>query len=234
MVGVSARDQRGRMPAAALAAVWIGGALAAAVLATRLLQGALPVFTFVWLLVPLAALVRRRDAGRVGIRRVPLSLLGPSTLALASASAVLFGAFEPWSGAYRQLVQKALSSDPVDTTFGWLAHYDGAGSWLAFVLFGGLVTIFAEELFFRGWLLQLLCRQTTALRAVAVQAALFALLQALAATQLTPLRGALYAGVYAFVGNGLVGGWAAWRTRSIWPSLLVAGALNPVLTALLI
>jgi membrane protease YdiL (CAAX protease family) len=41
----------------------------------------------------------------------------------------------------------------------------------------------------------------------------------------------VYAVAYAFVGIGLVGGWAAARTRSIWPSLIAAVALNAVLTA---
>jgi membrane protease YdiL (CAAX protease family) len=217
---------------ATVAGIWIVAALAAAVLVVRRLDGALPVFTFVLLLVPLASLVRHGDAARVGIRRVGLGVLARTTAIAAVAVAALTVAVEPWSGAFGALVEEALATDPVDTTFGWLARYDGPGAWAGFVLYSGLVTIFAEELFFRGWLLQLVGRHTGALRAIVAQAVLFSLLQLLPALLLSSLEAVVYVTVYSFVAIGLVGGWAAWRTASIWPSLLVATAFNALLTAL--
>ena len=150
----------------ALGVAWIVGALVALVLATRHLDGAAPVFTVVWLVVPLVTVLRRRDPGRVGLRPVPVSRLVRTTVFAALAGACLTLAVEPWSGAYGALVDEALATDPVDSTFGWLVAHDGPGSWAAFVLFGGLVTIFAEELFFRGWLLQLLLWHTSPARAI--------------------------------------------------------------------
>ncbi len=217
-------------PAAAVAASWILGAFAAAVGATWGLGGALPIFTAIWLAVPLATLLHHRDPARIGIRRVPVRELALTTGVAAVLVLCLTTAVEPWSEAYAGLVHETLAVDPVDITFGWLVHFDGAGAWAAFVLFSGLVTIFAEELFFRGWLLQLLCRHTKPTRAIVVQAALFAMPQMLAAAFLSPTQGVVYVAVYAFTAIGLVGGWAAWRTASIWPSLIVATALNAILS----
>lgn len=218
----------------AVAAAWIVGALLALALATGYLDGAAPVFTVVWLVVPLVALARHRDPGRIGIRAVGLRGLVGTTAVAGLATAALTVAVEPWSGAYGALVDEALSTDPVDTTFGWLAHHDGLAAWAGFVLFSGLVTIFAEELFFRGWLLRLLGRHTTPARAIVGQAALFSVVQALPALLLSPVEGVVFVAAYAFVAVGLVGGWAAWRTASIWPSLVVATTLNAVLTALIV
>ena len=215
-----------------VAVAWIVAALSAAALAAWRLDGAIPVFTFAWLLVPLVALVRHGDPGRIGFRRVPLGLLARTAGVAALAVTALTAVAEPWSGAYGALVDEALATDPVDTTFGWLARYEGLGAWAGFVLFSGLVTIFAEELFFRGWLLQLLGRHAGALRAIVAQAFLFSLLQLLPALLLSSVEAAVYVGVYSFAAIGVVGGWAAWCTASIWPSLLVATAFNAVLTAL--
>lgn len=224
----------GRVPGrtVTLAAAWIGAALVAAALAVWRLEGAVPVFTFVLLLVPLVSLVRHGDTARVGLRRVGAGLLARTTAVAALAIAVLTAAVEPWSHAYEALVEEALATDPVDPTFGWLARYDGFGSWAGFVLFTGLVTIFAEELFFRGWLLQLLLRHTGPAPAIVGQAVLFSLLQAIPAFLLSSVEAAVYVGVYAFAAIGLVGGTAAWRTASIWPSLIAATTFNAVLTYL--
>jgi membrane protease YdiL (CAAX protease family) len=216
-----------------LAIGWIAAALAALALVGWRLGAALPVFTVLWLIVPLVALVRHADPGRVGIRRVPGRALARATLLAAAAVTLLFAALEPWSHAYDELVDEAISADPPDPTFGLVARFDGAGSWAGFVLFGGLVTLFAEELFFRGWLLQLLGRHTRPALAIGGQALAFAALQTLPALMLTPLRAGVYVVAYALVGNGLVCGWAAWSTGSIWPSLAIAATFNPVLTALL-
>ena len=70
------------------------------------------------------------------------------------------------------------------------------------------------------------------MRAVVAQAALFSVVQTLPALLLAPLEGVVFVGVYAFALVGVVGGWAAWRTASIWPSLAVAATLNALLTAL--
>ena len=100
--------------------------------------------------------------------------------------------------------------------------------------YSGLVTIMAEELFFRGWLLQLLLRRMDRTRAVVLQATLFALPQLLPALLMPTTQGIVYVVVYSWLIIGLVGGWAAARTSSILPSLVSATILNFVLAAILL
>jgi hypothetical protein len=70
--------------------------------------------------------------------------------------------------------------------------------------------------------------------AIALQAALFVVPNGLAALALPPLPGIVYAVGYSFVCVGVVGGWAAWRTGSIFPSLLTQTLLNLALTAIIL
>ena len=144
---------------------------------------------------------------------------------------LLSGLVEPWSRAYGDLVRAALAGEPPDTTFAWLVRFSGPVAWGGLLLYSGLVTIFAEELFFRGWLLQAFLRRMRPAWAILLQAALFTLPQLLAALLLRPLQGAVYGVVYSFLAVGVIGGWAAWRTRSIWPSLAAAALWNLLMTA---
>ncbi len=82
-------------------------------------------------------------------------------------------------------------------------------------LFTVLVTIFAEELFFRGWLLYWLGKRMTAFWAILLQALLFSLLQAIVAMFLSPTQTVVHIAFDTFLAIGVIGGWAAWRTHSI-------------------
>ena len=216
--------------ATTVAWIWILGALVASVVAAWKLDAAAPLFTVIWLVVPLFSLVRHGNPERIGIRAVALSEVARASAVAGLAVACLTLAVEPWSGAYSALVTEALSADPADITFGWLARFDGLGAWAGFIAFGGLVTIFAEELFFRGWLLQMLCRHMRSALAILVQAALFTLPQALVALFLGPTQAVVYITVYSFAAVGIAGGYAAWRTASIWPSLALASTFNAIMT----
>jgi membrane protease YdiL (CAAX protease family) len=209
---------------------WVAAALALLWPVSQLVGGSLPVFTIVWLGVPLAAVLVWRDASQVGFRAVPLLEVAKVTGITLAGLALVTVAVEPWTGAYTRLVSMALGGN--DATFRWLVAFDGFTGWAGFVLFTLLVTIFAEELFFRGWLLNWLRGHMPVAWALVVQAGLFTVPQVLAALLMPPLQGVVYAAAYAFVGIGLIGGWAAARTRSIWPSLIAAVVLNAVLTAL--
>ncbi len=208
---------------------WIVLALASLVPVTLLLQGQFPLFTTIWLGVPLIAVLVTRDARRVGFRAVPRAEYLRVTAINAGLLALLAAPLELWSHTTRQMMTVTLAAEPPDTTFAWLIRYDGPGAWLAFLLYGGLVTLFAEELFFRGWLLQFARPRMHPVAAIALQACLFALLNSIVALFLPPLPGLLYAVIFAGVGVGGIGGWAAWRTGSIWPGLTVAAILNVLL-----
>jgi len=140
--------------------------------------------------------------------------------------------FEPWSHTYQMLLSEVISSSHPDTTFGWLSKIPGPTGWAGLVLYSGFVTLFAEELFFRGWLLNLLQSRLSTGTAIQLQAILFTLPQLLAAFLLPPLPGLLYAIIYSWLAIGLIGSWAASRTRSIWPSLISATICNLVMSIL--
>lgn len=56
-----------------------------------------------------------------------------------------------------------------------------------------------------------------------IQATLFTLLvNLLVATIMSPLQAIIYLLPYSWLGVGVINGWAAARTRSIWPGLIVS------------
>ncbi len=213
-------------------AIWSILALAVLFPIARLLDGSFPVLTAVWILVPLGATLLARDASRIGFRAVPWRLLIPTTAICTGAMLAINLMVEPWSHTYRTLVALAVSADSPDTTFAWLLRFPRAPALGAMFLYSGLITIYAEELFFRGWLLLLLTRRLGPIWAVLLQATLFTLPNLMAAIALPLMQGSLYAVIYTWLSVGIVGGWAASRTGSIWPSLISAALCNLVLVAL--
>lgn len=214
-------------------ALWGGLALASLIPVTALLDGAFPIFTAVWILVPLAVVIVQKDASRVGFRAVPWrECVQTSALNIGGLLLVML-LFEPWSHTYQKLLDVVLASRPPDTTFAWLLRFPRLPALGGMLLYSGLVTLFGEELFFRGWLLQLLRRRWGPRWAVAVQALCFVGPNLLVAFVIPPLQGVLYVLVYTWLAIGVIGGWAAQRTSSIWPSLLAATVGNLVLVALL-
>lgn len=214
-----------------LAFLWLLAALLLTILVTFFLQGAFPIFTFAMLLPIFVGFARKRNAEAIGFRPLPLKELARYAILCLADSLFLMAVFEPWSHTYRALFTEAVSSSHPDAMFGWLARFPGLAGWAGFTLYGAFVALFAEEVFFRGWLLNWLKSQMSEWKAILWQAALFTLPQLLAAFLLPPLQGVLYAGVYSWLAIGVVNGWAASRTRSIWPGLVSATLYNIVMTA---
>jgi membrane protease YdiL (CAAX protease family) len=186
------------------------------------------------LVVPLVAVLRSRNAGAVGFQAVPWRRFLVTTTINIGVILLLGGLCEVWTSTYGTLVARAVQGESLDSTFAWLVRYEGISAWSGMLLYSGLVTIFGEELFFRGWLLQALLKRFRPAGAIAIQAVLFTVPQALAALLLPPLQGILYVVVYSWLAIGMVGGWAAWRTQTIWPSLLSATLFNLIITFLVL
>jgi membrane protease YdiL (CAAX protease family) len=208
------------------AVIWLALDLLILLAAQQWLKGSFPLFTFAWLLPPLIVLLISRDPGQIGIRGVALKMFLPALGLNALGVFLIAIVCEPWSHAYQALLQKALEAPAPDTTFAWLLRFPGWPGYVLMFLYTGLVTIFAEELFFRGWLLLWLEKKMPATWAILLQALLFTLPQAIAALFLSPIQGAVYVIAYSFFAIGVIGGWAAWRTKSIWPSLITASLMN--------
>jgi membrane protease YdiL (CAAX protease family) len=215
-----------------LAIGWVLVALAMLYPAKKILDGTFPIFTVVWLVVPLIAILRNRDSSRIGIQAIRWMELFKFSLINLAFSLALTALFEPWSHTYQVLFSAAITGSHPDTTFGWLVRFPGLAGWGCFVLFAGLVTIFAEELFFRGWLLHWLQSLMSHKKAILLQATLFTLPQILAAFLLPPVQGILYVVIYSWLATGLIGGWVASRTQTIWPSLVSATIYNLIMAIL--
>jgi membrane protease YdiL (CAAX protease family) len=221
-------------PAVRAFEIWAAVALVALLPVTLALDGSFPIFTVVWVLVPVIVVLRTKDATRIGFRSVPTSLLLQTTAINLGLFFALMLAFEPWSHTYERLLEFVVSTQPLDTTFAWLVRLPRPPALAAMAVYSGLVTLFGEELFFRGWLLQALRSRTGTPSAIILQATLFAIPNTLVAFALPLPEGILYVVVYAWLTIGIVGGWAAARTGSIWPSLVTATVGNLVLVGLLL
>ncbi len=228
---VKALPSRQKLPVIVFT-IWALLALACLWPVAQMLRGPFPIFTVVWIVVPLGAVWLTKDARRVGFRAIAWRQLAQTTALNLGGLLLLMLLFEPWSHTYQRLLALVLSAPTPDTTFAWLLRFPRISALRLMVLYSGLVTLFGEELFFRGWLLQLLQKRWGAGWAVFLQALLFTVPNLLVAIALPPLQGILYALIYTWLGIGMVGGWAASRTGSIWPSLISATLCNLALVAL--
>ncbi len=210
--------------------LWALLALIALLPVTLLLDATFPLLTVIWIVVPLLSVVRRKDTRRVGFRPVEWRTLLTTTAINLVVLWGLMALFEPWTHVYRLLLQETLAHLHPDTTFAWLARFQGAPAWGGLFVYSGLVTLFGEELFFRGWLQQWLARRLARPWAIALQAALFSIPQLLVTLVFPPLQGIVWVIIYAWLAIGIVGGWSASRTQSIWPSLISATLTNFLLT----
>lgn len=229
--GLETSAQRFSRNRVSIAFLWTGLALVALVVTPLILQTTTPIFQIFWLVVPLICLIRHRDTSRIGFRTPDRRQGIRVALAAGVAYAILLILVEPWSGVYDRLLVLALEGP--DPTFAWIVRIDGLGGWVGLALFSGFVTLYSEELFFRGWLLQALNRRTTPRVAVVGQAVVFTIFQSIPVFFFDPPQGVLYLLIYAF-GLGVIVGEAAQHTQSIWPGLAVVTVTNLVLTAILV
>ena len=102
---------------------WCLLALASLIPVTALLEGSFPIFTVLWILVPLGVVLKTRDARRVGFRRIPWREFVRVTAINLGGLFLISLVIEPWSHTYQRLLEAALSSRTPDTTFAWLLRY---------------------------------------------------------------------------------------------------------------
>lgn len=217
------------------ALIWLILAVAAAIIFSFWQEISLPIFTLLFLLIPSIVLLTRKDAAKIGMGKIDgVKILKWAAINLG-ALILIYAIFEPWSGAYAFLLDEATKASATDPTFTWLKILDGVGGWVGMFMFSGLVTIFAEELFFRGWLLNLLKPKVGGFWANVIQAALFTLPQlVLALIMPTPMMGIVYGLVYAFGAIGMVNGYVALQTGAIWPNLIAATVMNIILSLIIL
>jgi membrane protease YdiL (CAAX protease family) len=205
---------------------WSLMAVILSILFSILLKASFPLFTLIWIGVPLIVVLRKKDTGFVGFSGIPLKEFIKVTLINLGITLAIIGLFEPWSHTYQTLIRLATDSNTPDVTFAWLKRYNGVKSWLGMFIFGGFVTMFGEEIFFRGWLFQFLKKRINPYWAIIIQALLFIIPNLIAALFMSRIQGVIYTVIYTGIAIGVAGGWAAKRTNSIWPSLVSASIVN--------
>ncbi len=217
------------------ALTWLLGAMLVAIGFSLWQDLNLPIFTLLFLALPFINLLIRKDTRRIGMGNIGWKQVLKWAGINLAALIVIYAVFEPWSGAYRFLLQEATGPNTTDPTFAWLTIFSGFGGWLGMFLFSGLVSIFAEELCFRGWLLRVLTPKMGPFWANLIQAALFTLPQLVVAFLMPkPLMGIVYGLVYAFGAIGLINGWVSHKAGAIWPNLIAATVMNLILAMVLL
>ena len=218
-----------------LALIWFLAATAIAFFFALWQNLSLPIFTVLFLAVPLVNLIINQDAQQIGMGKIKFKILLKWTGINLGALILVYAIFEPWSGAYAFLLEEATAPTSSDPTFALLRLVDGLGGWAAMFLFTALISIFAEELFFRGWLQNLLRPKVGNLWANVIQAAIFTLPQLIVALIMpSPIMGLVYGLIYAFGAIGLINGWVVSRAGAIWPNLLAASLMNLILSVVIL
>lgn len=226
----SADEATASTPSTAFAAGWLAAAAVAAVVVPIAIGAALPVLTFVWLAVAAVALRRRGTPSVLGLVRPPRGELVRVTAIASLAMTVLFGVAELLAHPYRELLDLVREESSPDSTFAWVVEYGRGWGLVGFAVYGVFVTIFAEEIVFRGVLMTRL-RQRGTVVAVGGTTVAFAAVQALPAALVPPAAALAFLLVDAVLAVGVVGGLAAYRTRSIHPALVAITVANVVVLA---
>ena len=162
--------------------------------------------------IPLLALrtlgipiVRTLRLGRPSPAALPLVALlaAPAATGLAGLVAILQGAVIEVPESYREIMRRLVTTD------------SGGGLALAILVFAVLPAL-CEETLFRGFVLRGLLQRTSPAKAILWSALLF---------------GAFHFDLYRLLPTavlGLVLGWVAWATGSLWPSIVLHAANNTI------
>jgi membrane protease YdiL (CAAX protease family) len=189
-----------------------------------------PVLTLVWLAIAAGVLWRTGTPSALGLVRVPRREFARVTVAATLAMTVLFGSAEALTDPYRELLELIRDESSPDSTFVWVIEHGRGWGLVGFAVYGGLVTIFAEEIVFRGALMTRLRRRGPWV-AVGGSTVAFAAVQALPAALLSRSAAVGFLVIDAVLAVGVVGGLAAYRTRSVLPSLIAVTVANVAVLA---
>lgn len=220
----------GRPSSQAVTIGWLSAAAVAAFVVPLVIGATLPVLTFVWLVIAVIVLRRAGTPSALGLVRVPGGELLWVTVAATVAMTLLFGAAEVVTHPYRELLDLIREESTPDSTFAWVIEHGLGWGLVGFAVYGGLVTIFAEEIVFRGALMTRL-RPRGPWVAVGGTTVAFAAGQALPAALLSAGAGVGFLVIDAVLAVGVIGGFAAYRTGSIYPALVAITVANVVVLA---
>lgn len=201
-----------------LALIWLLAAIFIAIAFSLWQDLNIPVFTLLFLILPLSNLLIQKDAKRIGMGWISFGNVVKWAGINLAALILIYAIFEPWSGAYAFILEQATSQGSSDPTFAWLTLFTGWTGWVGMFFFTGLISIFAEEVCFRGWLLRTFLPKVGPLWSNVIQAALFTLPQLIVVLLMpSPIMGTIYGFVYGFIAIEMINGWVSQKAGAIWP-----------------
>ena len=193
--------------------IWIMGSLLATTVAFIFLQADFPFFIYLNLILSLIIVFKSKRIHQFGINILPAKKLVLFAFVNLVSILMVYLLIEPWAHIYEKLLEISLEQG-VDITFGWILYYPKIIALLIVLIFGGFVTIFSEELFFRGILEGYLLQKWSPGRAIAVQSIIFS------------VEGLLYIIFYSIIVIGIINGIIVYKSKSIFPSVIAASFAN--------
>lgn len=188
-----------------------------------------PLFSMLWLVVSILMGLNQK-VHVLGFEKETLKGSLKLSGIFLGISWILIGLIEYLTGSYGALIDLIQETGARDMSFSWLRGSREMVNYLYFFLFTFFVSIFAEEVFFRGYLLKMLEDKYNKTIANVLQAVLFSLPQIIVAFMLSPLEGISFVVLYSFMIYGVLSGYFAQKAGNIWPGLIVASLNNFLLT----
>lgn len=206
--------------------IWIILSLGTLFYLSNLYGTEVPVFTLVWLALAFLVVLLSRDAKFVGFSGMKFSeflLVFFINLLLLS---LVYIVLEPLSGTFREVINNIRRETLLYPSYYLMNQFSGLNGLFAYFLCNIFIIIFAEELFFRGFLIQYAELKLNKFWGVLIQSFLFLFFILILDIRLPPVQNYIFLVGYTFLGRGIIGGWAAARTDSIWPSLITVSVVH--------
>ncbi|MGM0445518.1 MAG: CPBP family glutamic-type intramembrane protease [Bacillota bacterium] len=209
--------------------VWTVAALFLLFYQSRLYGTDTPLYTIIWLSLTFLVVLLSSDSKYAGFSKVKFSEFLLVFFLNFILLAAIFVVLEPLSGTFRLIIDKTIRSPIIDPAYYWITRYEGWNAIGGFFLTNLIILIFAEEIFFRGFLIQYISLKMNKFWGVLIQAFIFLLFIVILDFNLPPVENYIFLVGYSFFGRGIIGGWAAARTDSIWPSLFAVTLVNTLI-----
>ena len=206
--------------------IWIVSSLGTLFYLSNLYKTEVPVFTLVWLALAFLVVLLASDAKYVGFAGAKFSEFMLVLFLNILLLSLVFIVLEPLSGSFREAINNFRGETLFYPSYYLLSQFSGIKGLLAYFICNLFIIIFAEEIFFRGFLIQYAELKLNKFWGVLIQAFLFLIFILILDIDLPPVQNYIFLVGYTFLGRGIIGGWAAARTNSIWPSLISVSVVH--------
>ena len=193
--------------------------------AVILLAADIPIFVYLNLIIALIVLYQTHETEQFGLKILAGKEFLNYTIMNMLGILLIYIIVEPITHTYEKLIQLSLT-EGVDVTFGWIQKYPGIAGIGMVLLFSLFISIFGEELMFRGILEGYLLKKTSYKKAILLQAVIFAIPQTIVLLVMPLVQGLIYILSYVIIATGIINGYIVYKSHSIGPSVVAAAVVN--------